>query len=131
MLQRDYILEMIVRFAEALARALKLAVLQRDIRGCEEVEQEVAGLLELDSSTALALSPESLVTIMSLSGMADSTAEYVAYALDRVADAYEDLGKPETADIRRLQAEAVADAFGCDLSHVPSELDEVDQELFG
>lgn len=131
MLQHDYILELIVRFADALVRAFELAVLKHDLRGCEEVEAEVAELLELDPSTALSLSPESLVTMMSLSGMAESTAEYVAYALDRVADVYEDFGEQLLADVRRTQAEAVADAFGCDLSHVPAELDEADSRLFG
>ena len=131
MLQRDYILELIARFSQALARAFRLAVLKEDPRGCEEVEVAVADLLDLDRSTALALSPESLVTMMMLSGMADSTAEYVAYALDRVADVHEDQGRPDVAEVRRAQAEAVALAFGCDLSCVPEELDDVDRELFG
>ena len=102
-----------------------------DARGCEQVEAAVSSLLELDADTAMSLSPDSLVTMMLLSGMADSTAEYVSYALDRVADVYEDMGSVDVAEVRRAQAEAVADAFQCDLGHVPAELDDMDRELFG
>ena len=131
MLQRDYILELIARFVQALIRAFQLAVLKGDVRGCEQVEAAVSSLLELDADTAMSLSPDSLVTMMLLSGMADSTAEYVSYALDRVADVYEDMGRADVAEVRRAQAEAVADAFQCDLGHVPAELDDMDRELFG
>ena len=48
-----------------------------------------------------------------------------------MADIYEDGGDEATAELRRAQAEAVADAYGCDLMDVPEELDGLDRELFG
>ena len=121
MLQRDYLLEILIRFIETLTRALKRAVEQNDLSGCREAERAVADLLELDPETAMVLAPASLVPV----------ASYVGYTLDRVADIYEDGGDEATAELRRAQAEAVADAYGCDLMDVPDELDELDRELFG
>ena len=131
MLHRDYLLEVIARFVETLMRALRRAVEQNDMDGCIEAEQAVAELLELDPETAMVLSPDSLVQLMVLSGVGQSVAEYAGYALDRVADIYEDGGQDALAALRRAQAEAIAGHYGCDLMDVPEELDEMDRELFG
>ncbi len=131
MLQRDYLMELIARYVEMVMRSLRKAVQEHDEQACVQVEQQVASLVGLDSNTALTLSPESLVQLMVLSGVGDSTGGYVAYTLDRLADVYEDMGKCELAETRRAQAEAVADDFQWDLLRVPSELVELDDELFG
>ena len=131
MLQRDYLLEILIRFIETLTRALKRAVEQNDLSGCREAERAVADLLELDPETAMVLAPASPVQMMELSNVGSAVASYVGYTLDRVADIYEDGGDEATAELRRAQAEAVADAYGCDLMDVPDELDELDRELFG
>ena len=68
MLERDYITELISQFIEAVTRALKLAVEKGDPASCQEVEQQVADLIDLDVQTAMALSPDSLVTMLVLSG---------------------------------------------------------------
>ena len=129
MLQRDYVVEMVGRFSEAVGEALRRAV-GGDAEGRCEVERQIAELLDLEPQTALSLSPDSLVTMMLLSGMGDSVAAYVCYALDRLARVYEAAGDPDAAGLRRLQARAVAESFGCDLAEAPKELAEVDAELF-
>ena len=111
MLQRDYNTEMTRRFVEALTRRLRSA------------------LLDLDGATALSLDASSLVTMMELSGIADSLASYVCYALLRVADAYEARGDAALAAVRRDQATAVSGAFLCELGSVPAELRELDEDI--
>lgn len=118
MLQKDYILEIVGDFVEGVAKHLD-AALAGDAEATGEVEQDIAGLLDLDPEVALSLAPDSLVTMMVLSGMGDSVASYVTYALVRVADAYEAQGDADTAILRRAQATAVAESFGCDLTAVP------------
>ena len=130
MLQRDYILEIVEQFVDGVSAALRRA-LDGDVSACEDVESQVAELLELDRGTALALAPDSLVTMMVLSGMGDSVASYVCYALDRLAVLYERDGDEDTAGLRRLQARAVAESFGCDPSEPPAELAALDAELAG
>ena len=129
MLQRDYVLEIIGQFVEGVSRALRRAATgERD--GLVETEREIGELLELDHATALALAPDSLVTMMVLSGMGDSVAAYVCYALERLSRLYEAAGDEDLAGLRGLQAKAVAESFGCDSAEPPAELVGLDAELF-
>lgn len=118
MLERDYIVEIVGEFARRVGLALRRA-LNGDESGIAEAEREVADLLELDPQVALALAPDSLVTMMVLSGMGDAVASYVCYALERVARLYEQAGNEDLAGLRHLQASAVAESFDCDVDAVP------------
>ena len=129
MLQRDYIVEIIDEFVTGVTDAFRRAV-AGEPAGRADAEREIGELLELDPQTALALAPDSLVTMMVLSGMGDSVAAYVCYALDRLAVLYERDGDEDTAGLRRLQACAVAESFGCDAAEPPAELAGLDTELF-
>ena len=51
--------------------------------------------------------------------MGDSVAAYVAFSLTRLADAYEAQGDAGTATLRRAQAAAVGESFGCDPTVAP------------
>ena len=113
MLQRDYVLELIGQFAEAVKRALKRAK-AGDRGGCEEVERQIGDILEL--------APDSLVTMMVLSGMGDSVASYVCYALDQLSQVYAQMGDEDLSHIRAAQAKAVAESFDCDSADIPEEL---------
>ena len=129
MLQRDYILEIVGQFVEGVSDALRRAV-SGDATGAADVEGQIGELLDLDAATALALSPDSLVTMMLLSGMGDSVASYVCYALERLSRLYEREGNEDLAGLRRIQARAVAESFSCDPDDVPAELASLDAELF-
>lgn len=120
MLQRDYLLEIIGRFTEAVSRALK-RLEEGDEAATADIELEVAGLLDLDPSIALGLAPDSLVTMMLLSGLGDSLAGYVSFALERLGDAYEGRGEDDLAQLRRDQAAAVVESFNCDPADVAEE----------
>ena len=99
------------------------------LANCGSVETAVADLVQLDPDTAMSLSPASLVTMMTLSGTGDSVAGYAAYALNRLGDAYEEMGQSELAAMRKEQAVAIAEAFGADLNEIPEELRELEAEL--
>lgn len=129
MLQRDYITEMTRRFGQVLARRMRAALLDADPDAIADLEEAVGSLLDLDGATALALDPTSLVTMMELTGIADSLAVYVQYALLRIADGYEASGNAALAATRRDQASAVAGAFLCQLGTVPQEFRELDDSI--
>ena len=129
MLHRDYLLEIVAKFVDAVTVALRHAILDAKPESAREVEDSVAALLDLDPETAMNLSPSSLVTMMLLSGMGDSLASYVSYALDKVGDAYDNMGDTRHAELRWDQAQAVAEAFGCDPNAVPEEFAALDAEL--
>ncbi|MBO7675679.1 MAG: hypothetical protein J6S63_11840 [Atopobiaceae bacterium] len=129
MLHKDYLLEVIEQFVSTVSQALVRALLQRDFEAAEEVEAAVADLVQLDPDTAMALAPQSLVTMMMLSGTGDSVAGYAAYALNRLGDAYDDMGDHDLAQLRREQASAIADSFGADLDEIPQEFAELESQL--
>ena len=129
MLHKDYLLEVIEQFVSTVSQALVRALLQRDVEAAEEVEAAVADLVQLDPETAMALAPQSLVTMMLLSGTGDSVAGYAAYALNRLGDAYDNMGEHDVAELRREQAQAIADTFGADLNEVPEEFAELEAQL--
>ena len=129
MLQKDYVLEIVGQFVDGVSVALRRAAGgERD--GLIATEREIGELLELEPQTVLALAPDSLVTMMVLSGMGDSVAAYVCYALERLARLYERAGDEDLAGLRRLQARAVAESFDCDPDRPPSELASLDAQLF-
>ena len=123
MLQHDYLLEIIAEFVQTVMKALRHARKNGDRESLQELDAAVCDLLDLDPQLALRLSPDSLVTMMLLSGMGDSLAEYVAYSLRMAADAYDQLGDSQTALERRAQSQAVAESFGCDQDVVPHEFE--------
>jgi hypothetical protein len=129
MLHKDYLLEVIEQFVSTVSQALARALLQRDFEAAEEVEAAVADLVQLDPDTAMALAPQSLVTMMLLSGTGDSVAGYAAYALNRLGDAYDGMGDHDLAELRREQAHAIADSFGADLNEIPQEFAELETRL--
>lgn len=131
MLHKDYLLEVIEQFVTSVSQALRRALFQRDFEAVDEVEAAVADLMQLDPQTAMALAPESLVTMMLLSGTGDAVASYAAYALNKLGDTYDAMGEPELGQYRREQAAAVADAFGASLDEVPPEFAELEAELAG
>ncbi len=129
MLHRDYLLDLIEQFVSTISHSLVRAILQRDLDSALEVEEAIAELVQLDPETAMALSPESLVVMMQLSGTGDAVASYAAYALNRLADSYEQMGDAATAAARREQALAIAEAFGGDVNQIPEELRDLEARL--
>ncbi|MGN0286227.1 MAG: hypothetical protein ACI4B6_00990 [Atopobiaceae bacterium] len=126
MLQHDYLMEIIQQFARTVSSALRRALAQKDEAAAQEVEAAVGELLQLDPQTAMSLAPGSLVTMMQLAGTGDAVSGYVAFSLNKLADAYDGMGQPDVAQQRREQAQAVADAFGASLDEVPEELRDLD-----
>ena len=129
MLQHDYLLEMIAQFVEAITRSLRMALLRGDRQAAAEVEDAVAGLLDLDPQLAIQLSPDSLVTMMVLSGVGDSVAGYVAYSLRGLSDAYAAMGEDALSELRLKQAEAMEQSFDIEPGSVPSEFRTLEDEL--
>ena len=68
--------------------------------------------------------------MMLLSGVADSVAEYVVYALDRLSHVYEQLGDEDKAGLRRQQAVAVAQSFSVDQNATPKQFKNFEEKYF-
>lgn len=129
MLQHDYLQEVISQFVEAISASLRRAKKEANPVAVASAEEDIAGLLDLDPAVAMQLSPDSLVTMMLLSGVGDSVAEYVSYALEACAREYAKQGQQSRADVRLAQAHAIQDSFSIAPNSVPEELRDLDTEL--
>lgn len=120
-IKNDYLLDQIARFVESITAGIGKSRAGRADDAIEAFEAVAGDVLDMDAETALSLAPASLVTMMQLSAVDDSLAAYTVYALERAADAYDGRGDA-TGQLRRAQAQAIADAFGFEVSVVPPEV---------
>ncbi|MBQ9058540.1 MAG: hypothetical protein IJ125_05100 [Atopobiaceae bacterium] len=132
MLHRDYLLKVIKEFSTAVSKALRKALLgdaqEQPAEQIEIVEAELGRLLDFDPKTALALAPDSLIMVLSLSGVGEAVSQHIAWTLDKLADVYENQGDP-VAQVRREQASAIAEHFGFNLTEAPEGFEELAEEL--
>ena len=128
MLQRDYLLELVRSFCVTMQRLLGMCCIHHDESAIAEAEAQIGEILQLDRETALSLTPDSLVTMMLLSGTSDSVAGYVAYSLLRLSEAYAYHGRERLSQVRHDQAVAVAKEYQWNLAEVPEGMAEFDDE---
>ena len=121
-IRNDYLLDMIARFVEGMVRASGRER-EGNLAEAEQDYREVVGeVLDMDADTVLALAPASLVTMTQISAVDERLAVYLAYCLERLAEVAKSTD-PGTAQVRREQARALADAFGFTVGELPPELE--------
>ena len=117
MLKQDYLVRMFSDFA----RAIRLAVERSrgkdpDPDGTAEMlELQLDAAIDMDSSLLLNLTPESVASVLQVSGTDPRLVEYICRTLLLESRVLMDAGKEELSDLREDQAFAVAEAFGLQL----------------
>ena len=129
MLEKDYIEELIEQFSTVVIDSLHLALIENNIDNLQAAEEAVGELVSLPASQALSLAPESLATLMQLTGVGDSVGGYAAYTLSRIGDIYKINGKEGLADLRYSQASCLAITFGYALNECPCEFKDLEKEF--
>ena len=122
MLQRDYLVQMIQQFIQAIMRS-RTTSQQDPQQAAGSLENAIGSATDIDGATLLSLGPESIASVMQLSGVDPRVAGYIAYSLQLEAEYLHQAGNDVLATIRQQQAEAVAETFMCDLNEVTSELE--------
>ncbi len=122
-IKSDYLMDMIARFCEAVLHGIEARRVGEVQTALEDFEGVVGSVLDMDASCALALSSASLVAMMQLSAVDETLVVYCVYALNQAAGLY-DGDRPELAELRREQADALACAYGFDPDVTPREVQE-------
>lgn len=135
MLTQDYLVRIMVQFAEVIRRSLIRSSKERDPRGAADMLEDAVGeATDIDGSVLLSLSPESIASVMQVSGVDPHVTEYIARSLLLASGYLHEAGDHGLAEIREQQARAIAEAYGHDLPGTPEELagflDELDSEAF-
>ncbi len=123
MLQRDYLMQLIHQFIQAILNSRTTA--ERDPRAAADfLETAIGAATDIDGATLLSLGPESIAAVMQLSGVDPRVAGYIAHSLKLVSEYLQQAGELDLSELRAGQAQAVAELFGFDLSDAPPELGE-------
>ena len=112
MLQNDYIMRMIMDLVMSMRKAWNLPDKDRDT-ALDDVERAVGEAVGVDSDLFFSMDPESMISMMNLGDVDDDLALYVSRAIFYEAKVLEAEGKIGTASLRRKQAIAIAQEYGC------------------
>lgn len=102
-----------------LTRALRRSITRSDPSSESEIgniEGKVAEALDLDPRLMFSLEPESLVSILQLGNVDPNLAIFAVRSIYYVSDLFEENEDLEKAELRRRQADAIAQAYGIEVS---------------
>lgn len=124
MFERDYLLKLFTDLAQAIMRSLHVVQEDKDPQSAADMlDMAIGDAVGLDAPTLLALAPESIAQIMQVSGTDPGVTEYVARSMMLSASYRADAGEAELSQLRQRQAQAIADAYGHDISDMQSDAD--------
>ena len=117
MFQQDYLMRLFMQLAEGIRKSIRRAIDEKDPEAAADMlEATVGEATELDGAVLLSLAPESIASVVQISGTDPRAVEYICRSLLL------------EAELRSQQAYALGDAYGIDLTDVS--LDEEALEEF-
>ena len=111
MFENDYLMRIILQFVAAMQRAMREQNMRPEEKAAD-LEQLVGEAVNIDSRLLFSLAPESLVSMLQIGDFDESIGGYVLRSIYLEADILEEAGMKERADLRRSQANAIAQAYG-------------------
>lgn len=122
-LEQDYLMRIVLQYAEILRRSWFKARGEKDPKGAADMlEAAVGEATDIDGDALLSLAPESMASVLQVSGTDPRVCEYIARSL-LLASAYlREAGQGALADVRLEQARALAEAYGLDIPATPEEM---------
>ena len=115
-MQRDYLMRYIQQFIEAIQRSMVRVEDQEDPEGAAEMLDEAIGnAADMDSALLLGFAPESMASILQVSGTDPRLVEYIARSLALSSSYHGRAGDASLELLRMEQAQALAAAYGIDL----------------
>ena len=105
MFEQDYLMRIIAQLLGAIRRSMERAAGEEDPDGAASaLDMALGDATDLDGEALLSLAPESLASVLQVSGV------------DRY---HGEAGRPDVAELRQAQGRAVAAAFGHELGADP------------
>ena len=87
MLQQDYLMRMIMQLIQGIRKSMRRAVDEKDPEAAADMlEATVGEATELDGAVLLSLSPESIASVVQISGTEPRVVEYICRTLMLEAD---------------------------------------------
>ena len=130
MFEQDYLMRILLQFAEIVRRSWTKANKEHDPKEAADMLEDAVGeATDMDGGMLLSLSPESIASVMQVSGVDPRVTEYIARSLLLAAGYLREAGDDALADVREAQARAVAEAYGFELPATFEELEGMLDEM--
>jgi hypothetical protein len=117
MFERDYLMRMLKELADAIVRTIERETEQEKHpeTSAELLDAAVGSAVDMDADTFLSLAPESISTILQVSGTDPRAIEYITRSLALSASYYSNAGIEDMGTLRLSQARSIAQAYGINL----------------
>ena len=130
MFEQDYLVHLLLQFFRGLMRSNELRQEKDDPQSAADLlESAIGSATEMDGATLLSLAPESIATVMQVSGIDPDVTEFVARGMLLESVYLTDAGNLEKAAIRAAQARAIAAQYGFELPDDPSDFESLTEGL--
>lgn len=127
MFERDYLMRLILGYFKTIVIVIKQGEKEKDPEGAADLlEQAIGEATEIDGEVLLSLAPESIASVLQVSGTDPKVINYVAHGLLLEAHYLMLACDFARAELREEQARALAAAYGFDL---PDDLAEAEDIL--
>ena len=130
MFGQDYLMRQFLMFFKGLVRSWEQMEEDEDPLGAADtIEDVISAATDMDGAALLSLAPESIATIMQVTGIDPRLVEYLSRSMLLESVYLDKGGKTELARVREAQARAIASAYEFDLPDDPSDFDAITEGL--
>ena len=130
MLEQDYLLRQLLQFFEAIVRTYELYWKDENPQGAADaLEDAISNATEMDGVALLSLSPDSIASIMRVTGIDPNITQFVARSMLLESVYLRKAGRNSLAQVREAQARAIADEYGFGLPDDPSDFESITEGL--
>jgi len=117
-------------FFKALTRSWEQMEKEEDPQGAADtLEDAISAATDMDGTALLTLAPESIASIMQVTGVDPHIVEYISRSMLLESVYLDQAGDAGLSAIRAAQAHAIADAYGFGLPDDPSDFDAITEGL--
>ncbi|MDR1422229.1 MAG: hypothetical protein LBI64_05125 [Coriobacteriales bacterium] len=115
MFQNDYLMRMILQMVQVMQRAMT-QMKEDPEQTAAELERVIGEAVDIEGDLFFSLAPESMVSMLQIGNFDEQLGGYVIRSIYYEAELLEKAGHTQRADLRRAQADAVAKAYGYDIT---------------
>ena len=128
MLHQDYLMRLIMNLVVAIRRSLEQAQHDHDPEtAAATLEAAIGEATDIDGAVLLSLTPESIASILQVSGTDPGVIEYLSRSMLLASKYHAEAGNADVAALRESQAFALAEAYGINLALEPVSPEELDR----
>lgn len=130
MFEQDYLVRLLLQFFQGLLKSYERHREQEDPQGAADLlEAAIGEATDMDGAALLSLAPESIASIMRVSGIDPNVTQFVARSLLLESVYLKDAGNEGLAQMRQEQAHAIAQEYGFGLPPDPSDFETITEGL--